>query len=255
MPGDPNKLSQFWQELTRRKVIKVIAMYAATAFIILEVVDIVAPSLGLPDWTLNLVIVLLSVGFPITVILSWIFDVTPEGIKKTESIDELSEQEPTTLPTKRGLKTSDVIISVLIVAVCILLYPKIFKTDRFEDIRDADGNSGVFFRSSIEGTKITGWQAEVAPPGSNTGGIYESYGRGWLIKPEPEKDKALKFGDWNTMRIRVVDSKVTTWLNGQEMITLSDDKIGKATGSIALQIHSGGGIKVYWRNIKIQTLK
>jgi len=119
----------------------------------------------------------------------------------------------------------------------------------------ADGNSGVFFRSSIEGTKITGWQAEVAPPGSNTGGIYESYGRGWLIKPEPEKDKALKFGDWNTMRIRVVDSKVTTWLNGQEMITLTDDKIGEATGSIALQIHSGGGIKVYWRNIKIQTLK
>ena len=38
----------------------------------------------------------------------------------------------------------------------------------------ADGNSGVFFRSSIEGTKIAGWQAEVAPPGHNTGGIYES---------------------------------------------------------------------------------
>ena len=119
----------------------------------------------------------------------------------------------------------------------------------------ADGNSGVFFRSSIEGTKITGWQAEVAPPGSNTGGIYESYGRGWLIKPDPEKDKALKFGDWNRMKVRVVDDKVTTWLNGQEMISLTDDKIGGATGIIALQIHSGGGIKVCWRNIKIQTLE
>ena len=119
----------------------------------------------------------------------------------------------------------------------------------------ANGNSGVFFRSSIEGTKITGWQAEVAPPGSNTGGIYESYGRGWLIKPDPEKDKALKFGDWNTMKIRVVNDRVTTWLNGQEMITLTDDKIGGATGCIALQIHSGGGIKVYWRNIKIQILE
>src|SRR5690606_15016578 len=42
--------------------------------------------------------------------------------------------------------------------------------------QEADGNSGIFFRSSIEGTKITGWQAEVAPPGHNTGGIYESYG-------------------------------------------------------------------------------
>ena len=118
----------------------------------------------------------------------------------------------------------------------------------------ADGNSGVFFRSSIEGTKIAGWQAEVAPPGHNTGGIYESYGRGWLIKPDPEKDKALKYEEWNTMKIRAVDDKVTTWLNGQEMITLTDAKIGEGNGCIALQIHSGGGIKVYWRNIQIKTL-
>ena len=120
--------------------------------------------------------------------------------------------------------------------------------------QEADGNSGVFFRSSIEGTKITGWQAEVAPPGSNTGGIYESYGRGWLIKPDPEKDKALKFGDWNKMKIRVVDGTVITWLNGTTVITLNDPKIGEADGIIALQIHSGGGIKVYWRNVSIEKL-
>jgi hypothetical protein len=120
--------------------------------------------------------------------------------------------------------------------------------------QEANGNSGVFFRSSIEGTKITGWQAEVAPPGHNTGGIYESYGREWLIKPDPEKDKVLKMGDWNTMRIRVVGDHVTTWLNGEEMIDLTDEKIGKAVGSIALQIHSGGGIKVAWRNLKLMVL-
>jgi hypothetical protein len=120
--------------------------------------------------------------------------------------------------------------------------------------QEADGNSGVFFRSFIEGTKITGWQAEVAPPGHNTGGIYESYGRGWLIKPDPEKDKALKMGEWNTMKIKAVDDKVTTWLNGEKMIEYVDAKIGAAEGSIALQIHSGGGIKVLWRNIKIQEL-
>jgi hypothetical protein len=118
----------------------------------------------------------------------------------------------------------------------------------------ADGNSGVFFRSSIEGTKITGWQAEVAPPGNNTGGIYESYGRGWLIQPDPEKDKYLKFGDWNTMKLRVSGDKVETWLNGHKMITFEDEKIGQANGIIALQIHSGGGIKVYWRNIEIKEL-
>ena len=119
----------------------------------------------------------------------------------------------------------------------------------------ADGNSGVFFRSSIEGTKITGWQAEVAPPGHDSGGIYESYGRGWLIKPDPEKDKALKFGEWNKMKIRVVGDEVTTWLNGQEMIQLKDEKIGAANGSIALQIHDGGGIKVSWRNLKLKVIE
>ena len=56
--------------------------------------------------------------------------------------------------------------------------------------QEANGNSGVFFRSTLEGTKISGWQVEVAPPGHNSGGVYESYGRGWLIKPEAKKDKA-----------------------------------------------------------------
>jgi len=119
----------------------------------------------------------------------------------------------------------------------------------------ADGNSGVFFRCSIEGTKITGWQAEVAPPGSNTGGIYESYGRGWLIKPDPELDKYLKFGEWNTMRVKVVGDQVETFLNEQPMISFEDKKIGQATGKIALQIHSGGGIKVQWRNLNIRVIE
>lgn len=123
-----------------------------------------------------------------------------------------------------------------------------------EFLQEADGNSGVFFRSSIEGTKITGWQVEVAPPGLHTGGIYESYGRGWLIKPEPSKSEILKFGEWNKLKIRVVGDSVTTWLNDVQMVQLKDNKIGDSTGKIALQIHSGGGIKVYWRNIKIKEL-
>ncbi|MDC6364660.1 MULTISPECIES: DUF1080 domain-containing protein [Flavobacteriaceae] len=121
--------------------------------------------------------------------------------------------------------------------------------------QEADGNSGVFFRSTFEGTKVTGWQVEVAPPAKHTGGIYESYGRGWLIQPEPEKDKALKMGEWNTMKIRVFGPSVTTWLNGEEMIHLEDEKIGQGEGAIALQIHDGGGIKVKWRNITLRPLE
>lgn len=120
--------------------------------------------------------------------------------------------------------------------------------------QEADGNSGIFFRSSLEGTIITGWQVEVAPPGHDSGGVYESYGRGWLIKPDKEKDSALKMGDWNTMRIRVDGDHVQTWLNGTPMIELTDQKIGEAMGSIALQIHDGGGIKVRWKNLKLIAL-
>ena len=117
--------------------------------------------------------------------------------------------------------------------------------------QEADGNSGVFIRSTVEGTKVSGWQVEVAPPGHSTGGVYESYGRGWLIKPDAKKDSALKEGEWNQMKIRVYGSTLTSWLNGTEMVTITDEKIGAGEGSIALQIHDGGGIKVKWRNIKI----
>lgn len=118
----------------------------------------------------------------------------------------------------------------------------------------SDGNSGVFFRSFIEGTRISGWQVEVAPKNHDTGGIYESYGRGWLIQIPDEKENILKPGEWNTLRIKAVGPDVTTWLNGEEMVNLNDPKIGRANGRIALQIHDGGGIKVQWKNLVIQPL-
>ena len=120
--------------------------------------------------------------------------------------------------------------------------------------QESDGNSGVFFRSSIDGTKISGWQVEVAPPGLHSGGIYESYGRGWLIKPLSKYDDIIKMKSWNKMKIKVVDDNVTTWINGKKMITLKDEKIGNANGSIALQIHDGGGIKVRWKDIMIREI-
>lgn len=121
--------------------------------------------------------------------------------------------------------------------------------------QEADGNSGVFFRSFIEpGVIVNGWQVEVAPKGMDTGGIYESYGRGWLVQIPDEKENILRQGEWNTLRIRVEGDNVKTWLNEEEMANLTDAKIGKAQGRIALQIHDGGGIKVAWRNLNLQTL-
>ncbi|MDD2380490.1 MAG: DUF1080 domain-containing protein, partial [Mariniphaga sp.] len=125
---------------------------------------------------------------------------------------------------------------------------------KLQFLQEADGNSGVFLRSTFEGTKVSGWQVEVAPPNHDTGGIYESYGRGWLAQIPDEKENILKMGKWNTMKIRVEGGHVTTWLNGKQMVDLVDEKIAEGKGSIALQIHSGGGIKVSWKNLKIREL-
>lgn len=121
-----------------------------------------------------------------------------------------------------------------------------------EFLQESNGNSGVFFRSTIEGTKISGWQCEVAPLGHDTGGIYESYGRGWLKQIDDDKENILKPGKWNKLCLRVVGDRVQTWLNGQSMVDFTDEKIGQGLGSIALQIHDGGGIKVRWRKLLIE---
>ena len=86
--------------------------------------------------------------------------------------------------------------------------------------QEADGNSGVFFRSTVSGTVVNGWQVEVAPPKLHTGGIYESYGRGWLIKPDPAKDQYLKMGSWNTMKIIANGNTVTTYLTAMKWLRL-----------------------------------
>lgn len=120
--------------------------------------------------------------------------------------------------------------------------------------QDKNGNSGVFIRSTVDGTKVSGWQVEIAPLGKHTGGVYESYGRGWLIKPDPENEKVIKEGEWNKMKIKVQGLKITSWLNGTQMIDIKDEKIGQGEGGIILQIHSGGDVKVSWRNIEINEL-
>jgi len=119
----------------------------------------------------------------------------------------------------------------------------------------SNGNSGLFFHSFIEGfNHVNGWQCEVAPKGNDTGGIYESYGRGWLWQIPDEKENILKVGDWNTLRLKVEGGHVQTWLNGEPMTDLNDELIGATTGRIMLQIHDGCNIKVLWRNFSLTKL-
>jgi len=89
----PNKLSKFWQELKRRKVIYVITVYASAAFVIIELANNVVEPLNLPERIPTIVILILAIGFPIAVLLSWIFDITPKGVEKTKPIGEEEESQ------------------------------------------------------------------------------------------------------------------------------------------------------------------
>jgi TolB-like protein len=84
MPEGSNKISRFWNELKRRKVIRVFIVYIAAGFAVIEFVDIVSDPLSLPEWTLTLTIILVVAGFPIALIFAWIFEFSDKGIKKTD---------------------------------------------------------------------------------------------------------------------------------------------------------------------------
>jgi hypothetical protein len=125
MPSRPNKLSQFWQELKRRRVIHVIVVYATAAFVIIELVGNVYETLNLPDWTPALTLIILAVGFPIALIFSWIFDVTPGGIEKTKPSIEVSKEEKTAIPNSWRIATYVsvvIIIGLLTITLSVLVF-------------------------------------------------------------------------------------------------------------------------------------
>lgn len=124
---------------------------------------------------------------------------------------------------------------------------------------EAEGNSGVFVHSRItgidpeHGPDIEGMQVEVDPgKGKHTGGLYESGGRGWVAMPTAEGENALKPREWNDLKVAVQGPQVTTYLNGVKVVDYTDPAPKFTDGVVALQIHTGGGVKMRWKEIEIQ---
>jgi serine/threonine-protein kinase len=81
------KIDNFFSELKRRNVYKVVVAYAVVAWLLVQVATQVFPFLDIPTWAIRLVILLTALGFPVALIIAWAFELTPEGIKRTESAD------------------------------------------------------------------------------------------------------------------------------------------------------------------------
>src|SRR5436305_2183425 len=87
------KPASFFSELKRRNVYKVTIAYAVVSWLLIQVATQVFPFFEIPNWAVRLVVLLLVIGFPIAFILGWAFELTPEGIKRTEELDQLPQQQ------------------------------------------------------------------------------------------------------------------------------------------------------------------
>ena len=90
-------IDNFFNELKRRNIYKVAVAYAVASWLLIQIATQVFPLFEIPNWAVRLVVVLLILGFPVALILSWAFEITPEGIKRAEDI-----QPNGSIPRKAG---------------------------------------------------------------------------------------------------------------------------------------------------------
>jgi TolB-like protein len=116
MSGLTGKLNLLLDELKRRKVYRVAAAYAAFAFIVVQVADLLLPAFDMSDWVYRMVVVLALIGFPVAVVLAWIFEWTPAGVRITPAADQ-SEQGGARAPRFRT--SLELIVAVLAIGGAI----------------------------------------------------------------------------------------------------------------------------------------
>ena len=98
MPQRPPAYQRLFAELKRRRVFRVMAVYGAMAFGVIEAADLIFPRLGLPDFTVTLIVWLAFLAFPVVAALTWTFDLTPEGVRRTEAAPPWELQQIITAP-------------------------------------------------------------------------------------------------------------------------------------------------------------
>lgn len=109
-----DELIHFWQELKRRRVIRAALVYLGTAVILMQVCDMFFPRLGLPKWTVSVLLGMLAAGFPMALFLSWYYEITPEGLDRSEQDDQ-----PQSVAQKP--LTSDIVIGILVCLIAVML--------------------------------------------------------------------------------------------------------------------------------------
>ena len=102
MPDSSPAPKRFLSELKRRRVTRVAGVYVVAALGAIYAADAILPRLLLPEWTVTFVIVLAGLGLPIVLVLTWVFDRTPEGLRRTADLDRIADDPNTAAATVDG---------------------------------------------------------------------------------------------------------------------------------------------------------
>jgi len=251
-----NRITNFWQELKRRKVVRVITVYAASAFVILELVSIIVEPLKLPEWLLPVVIVLLSVGFIIAVLLSWIYDIHPEGgVVKTEPVSKIKKADKPV--TSNSWKIASYISFVVIVALIVLnIIPSTNRSDIKEIldksiavlpfIDDSPDKNNEHIINGIMEDLLINLQSikELRVPGRTTTEQYRNN-----LKPIPEIASEMKvayivegsgqrYGNKIRLRVQLVEGNSDThiWADSYDEVINGPEDIFRIQSQIAKSI-------------------
>ena len=130
----------FFSELKRRNVYKVAVAYAVVGWLVIQVTATIVPALHLPDGLTTAVVVMVLVGFPIALVISWAFEMTSEGMKRTTN---LSSDEARSLPYWSKRKFAMFIVGVVVIAAALLGYQLLRGTKSTPASRSADSLAAI----------------------------------------------------------------------------------------------------------------
>ncbi len=121
-----------FSELRRRNVFRVVAAYLVFGWLVLQIADIVFPALDLPEWTITLIVVLLAIGFIPVLIVSWVYELTPEGLKRESDVDQTRS-----VTRAAGRRLDLITIAMLVLVLAVIVVNRMLPDGQKDDRADA----------------------------------------------------------------------------------------------------------------------
>ena len=122
-------MGQFFDELKRRNVIRVAITYVVAAWLVLQVADLVLENISAPDWIMQVFMLVFALGFPLALIFSWAYELTPEGLKREQEVDQ-----DQSITRGTGRRLDQITIGLLIVVVLFVGYDRTISPDETDSV-------------------------------------------------------------------------------------------------------------------------